>query len=98
MIVNIRPEEHGEVSDRQLLCYIEILLNGERQRAVLKADDKRGMIRRYALDGRGFMKFDDADAPIVEVVEGKVEVLLSDTAPEQVKTMFRELRALEAGV
>ncbi len=98
MIVNVRPEEHGEVSDPHLLSYLEIWLDGQRQRGVLKADDKRGLVRRYALDQRGCIKHDNEDRPITEVVNGVVEIRLTEAAPEQVKTMFRELRALEAGV
>lgn len=97
MIVSITPEEHSEVSDRQLLSYLEIWLDGARQSNVVKADDKRGLLRCLKLDATGRIVRGDDNTAMTEILKGKVEIRLSESAPEQVKTLYRDLRAMEAG-
>jgi hypothetical protein len=97
MIVSITPEEFGEISDGQLLHYLEIWLDGKRQSNVVKADDRRGLLRFLKRDATGRIVRDDDNKAVTEIVTGTVEIKLSQSAPEQVKTLYRDLRAMEAG-
>ena len=81
------------VKDVPVWRHVLIFLDDKLMKWVKSADEEKGEIVKYVLDGEGDPALNFyTKTPQLEVVRGRVDIVLKPNAPEHMQTLYEKMR------
>jgi hypothetical protein len=81
------------VDDFPVWRHVLIFLDDKLMKWVKSADEEKGEIVKYVVDGEGRPSVHFyTETPLLEVARGRVDIVLKPNAPENIKILYETMR------